>query len=106
MVDEFEKWILSNSTYLKDKGVSTDFRRRETPSVAATVTLENKSIVADVTVWDIGACDVDMLSYETGEPIFSKRYDFTSFNEIVPALEEVCNKMTANAVGGIASDGK
>jgi hypothetical protein len=95
MVDEFEKWVSLHQTWLEDKRVFIEFKRRDTPSVAGIATLESESIVASVTVWDSGSCDVDMLSLDTGKPVFGKRYDFASFDQMVPVLEQVCNKMTA-----------
>ena len=95
MIEAFEEWVATCGQQLKDKGVAVDFVRRESPSPAAVATLESKTLVASITMWDIGACDVHILSYETGRPVLGQRYDVQSFDEILPVLEDVCRRMTA-----------
>ena len=94
MIEAFEEWVATCGQRLKDKGVTVDFVRRESPSSAAVATLESKTLVASITMWDIGACDVHMLSYETGMTVLGQRYDVQSFDEIAPVLEDVCRRMT------------
>ena|SRR3979411_845541 len=96
MIKAFEKWVTSHRRELEHKGIAVDFARRDSPSPAAVVTLESKSLVGSITVWDSGACDLHMLSYETGEPVIGDRYDFQSIAEIEPVWEGVLRRMVGN----------
>jgi hypothetical protein len=94
MIDLFEEWVATCRQRFKDKDGAVDFVRRESPSPAAVATLESKTRVASITLWNIGACDIHMLSYETGRPVLGQRYDVKSFDEIASILEDVCRRMT------------
>ena len=85
MVDRFEAWVCSYQDWLTTNGVSVEFVKRE----VAVAILETPEFVSSITVWDIGACDIDMVSVETGISFFAQRYDFDSFDQILPVLEDM-----------------
>ncbi|HZE68210.1 MAG TPA: hypothetical protein VE135_01640 [Pyrinomonadaceae bacterium] len=89
MIGEFEQWLKSREQLFKNSGAVLSFKRRDAPTAAAVATLESKSLVASITVWDTGACDVDTISYETGESVLAQHYDVRSFEELIPVLQEV-----------------
>jgi hypothetical protein len=93
VLNEFEEWVSSHQPWLEGKRVSVEFRRRNAPTVAGIATFESGTFVASVTVWENGSCDVDMLNTDTGKSVFAKRYDFNSFVQLIPVLDEVCHKM-------------
>jgi len=95
MVEEFEHWVSANEQYFKDHAVRVDFTRRDSPSPAAVATLESKSLIASIAVWKTGACDIHVLSFETGGPVFVERYDLASFDKLKPMLEEVLKRFAS-----------
>ena len=95
MVEEFEQWLWAHEQYFKDNGVKVDFTRRDSPSPAAVATLESRSLVASITVWETGACDIHVLSYQTGGPVFVERYDLPSFDKVEPILEDVLKRFAS-----------
>ncbi len=37
------------------------------------ITITGASLVASITVWNTGSCDIDVLSYETGDTVLAER---------------------------------
>ena len=93
MLDEFETWFKANDLRLRDKGIHVEIKRREDPTGAINVVLDSDSWVAGITCWGSGAFDVDVLSYDSGECLLAKRYDFRTSEEMLSVLEDVCNRM-------------
>ncbi len=96
MVDEFEQWFSTHQQYFQHNRIGVDFTRRALPSPAAFATFESKSFVASITVWETGACDIHVLSYQTGEPVFAERHDLNSSDELETILEDAYTRITRN----------
>lgn len=47
------------------------------------VDIDNDTNLGRVTLWDDNSCVMEILHIETGNYLFSKRYEFTSFSELV-----------------------
>ena len=47
------------------------------------VDIDNDTNLGRVTLWEDNSCTMEILSIETGSYLFSERYEFASFNELV-----------------------
>lgn len=47
------------------------------------VDIDNDINLGRVTLWDDNSCVMEILSIETGSCLFSERYEFTSFDEMI-----------------------
>lgn len=55
------------------------------------VDIDNNINLGRVTLWEDNSCVMEVLHIATGNNLFSKRYEFTSFSELV---EKFCNFYT------------
>jgi len=51
------------------------------------VDIDNDTNLGRVTLWEDNSCTMEILSIETGSYLFSERYEFASFNELVEKFD-------------------
>jgi len=104
MLEEFEGWLRVNNESLRQKGIQVEFNpsnaelfKHVAPSQinkAAYAHFASDKCLGSITVWESGACDIDVLSIETGKPIWWKRYDLTTSEELRSVLANFAQRFT------------
>jgi|SRR5262245_17268137 len=92
MIEEFEAWFREQEPQLEDSSVRIEITRRDIPSRAIMAVLENEVYIASLTLWQIGAFDIHVLSLSEGKSVFDQRYDLENVTEMISILEDMYYK--------------
>ena len=101
MLNNFETWINSNKQHLVDNNVFVEYKRNKAYEgpVSATVDVETDSIIGSITVWDIGACDIHLLTKdETAKELLTERYDLEEPKALFSVLEDVFGRIISHSI--------
>lgn len=80
IIDKFEEWLRFNEPQLKDKNIRIEITRPEVSSnkESAYVDIDTDSLIARVTLWDTGECDMEIIDPETDETTLYRHVIFQS----------------------------
>ena len=93
MIEEFEAWFKEHEPQFNDSSVQVEITQRNVSTRAITAVLESEVYIASLTLWEIGAFDIHVLSLSEGKSVFDQRYDLENVAEMIFVLEDTYCKL-------------